>query len=58
MMRWFTDTGADEHETTAFLAERIENVMQFEKFKAQAKEAISRLPSLAEVVTSWSARKE
>lgn len=57
LMRWFTDTSADEHETTAFLAGRIENVMQFEKFKAQAKEAMSRLPSLAEVLGSLSARR-
>ncbi|HJW40189.1 MAG TPA: COQ9 family protein [Rhizomicrobium sp.] len=56
LMRWFTDTGADEHETTTFLAERIENVMTFEKFKAQAKEAVSRLPSVAEVLGSLSRR--
>jgi ubiquinone biosynthesis protein COQ9 len=56
LMRWFTDASADEHETTAFLAERIENVMTFEKFKAQAKEAVSRLPSLAEVLGSLSRR--
>ncbi|MEJ0043913.1 MAG: COQ9 family protein [Rhizomicrobium sp.] len=37
MMRWFTDTSADESETTKFLSQRIENVMTFEKFKAQAK---------------------
>jgi ubiquinone biosynthesis protein COQ9 len=56
MMRWFTDTSADEHETTAFLAERIENVMQFETFKAQAKEAVSRLPSLADVLSGFAKR--
>ncbi|HEY0107792.1 MAG TPA: COQ9 family protein [Rhizomicrobium sp.] len=50
LMRWFTDTGPDESETTAFLARRIENVMAFETFKAQAKEAAARLPSLAEVL--------
>ena len=57
LMRWFTDTSADEHETTAFLAGRIENVMTFEKFKAQAKEAVSRLPSLAEVLGSLGPRR-
>ena len=41
LMRWFTDTSADEAETRAFLAARIENVMQFEKFKAQVKERFS-----------------
>jgi ubiquinone biosynthesis protein COQ9 len=57
LMRWLTDTSADEHETTAFLAGRIENVMTFEKFKAQAKEAVSRLPSLAEVLGSLGPRR-
>jgi ubiquinone biosynthesis protein COQ9 len=57
MMRWFTDTSADESETSAFLAGRIENVMQFEKFKAQAKEAMSRLPSLADVLSGLNMRR-
>jgi ubiquinone biosynthesis protein COQ9 len=57
LMRWFTDTSADEHETTAFLADRIENVMQFEKFKAQAKEAAARLPSLSEILGGLGARR-
>ena len=34
LMRWFTDQSEDEAETKAFLDARIENVMQFEKFKA------------------------
>jgi len=50
MMRWFTDASADESETTKFLADRIENVMQFEKFKAQARDAMARLPSLADIL--------
>jgi ubiquinone biosynthesis protein COQ9 len=37
LMRWFNDTSADEAPTTAFLAARIENVMQFEKFKARVR---------------------
>ncbi|MEI9990033.1 MAG: COQ9 family protein [Rhizomicrobium sp.] len=57
MMRWFTDTSADESETAKFLADRIENVMQFEKFKAQAKEALSRLPSLADVLATLNTRR-
>lgn len=43
LMRWFTDEGADEIATDAFLAARIENVMQFEKLKAQAKAGLERL---------------
>jgi ubiquinone biosynthesis protein COQ9 len=46
-MRWFNDTSADEKPTDEFLAARIENVMQFEKFKAKAKEAISNFPAFA-----------
>ena len=43
LMRWLTDTSEDESVTDAFLAARIENVMQFEKFKAKAKSALARL---------------
>jgi ubiquinone biosynthesis protein COQ9 len=46
-MRWFNDTGDDEKATDEFLAARIENVMQFEKFKAKAKEALSHFPAFA-----------
>jgi len=46
-MRWFNDTSDDEKPTDEFLAARIENVMQFEKFKAKAKEAISNFPAFA-----------
>jgi ubiquinone biosynthesis protein COQ9 len=37
LVKWFNDTGEDEAATDAFLSARIENVMQFEKFKAKAK---------------------
>ena len=37
------DDGADENATGAFLDARIENVMQFEKLKAQAGSALARL---------------
>ena len=47
-MRWFNDTSEDEAPTEEFLAARIENVMQFEKFKAKAKEALSNFPAFAE----------
>jgi ubiquinone biosynthesis protein COQ9 len=46
-VRWFTDDGEDEKATDEFLAARIENVMQFEKFKAKASEALSNLPAFA-----------
>ena len=57
LMRWFTDTSADESETTKFLADRIENVMQFEKFKAQAKQALDRLPPLSDILSGFGARR-
>ena len=41
LVRWFNDTGEDESATSEFLAARIENVMQFEKLKAQAKTALA-----------------
>jgi len=47
-MRWFNDTSEDEKATDEFLAARIENVMQFEKFKAKAKEALSNFPIFAD----------
>jgi len=47
-MRWFNDTSTDEKATEEFLAARIENVMQFEKFKAKAKEALSNFPAFAD----------
>ena len=47
LVRWFNDTSADEAPTDEFLAARIENVMQFEKFKAKAKEALANFPAFA-----------
>jgi ubiquinone biosynthesis protein COQ9 len=46
-MRWFNDAGEDEKATDEFLAARIENVMQFEKFKAKAKDALANFPAFA-----------
>jgi ubiquinone biosynthesis protein COQ9 len=54
LMRWFNDDGEDESVTHEFLAARIENVMQFEKFKADVKERFSGLPSLSEILNSLS----
>jgi ubiquinone biosynthesis protein COQ9 len=47
-MRWFNDTSEDGAPTREFLAARIENVMQFEKFKSRAKEALSNFPMFAD----------
>jgi ubiquinone biosynthesis protein COQ9 len=56
LMRWFSDTSDEEEITNAFLQRRIENVMQFEKFKAQVRERASGLPSLSEILNP--ARRE
>jgi ubiquinone biosynthesis protein COQ9 len=48
LLRWFNDSSEDESVTTEFLAARIENVMQFEKFKAQAKKAFAGFPSFSD----------
>jgi ubiquinone biosynthesis protein COQ9 len=48
LMRWFTDQSEDEAETKTFLDARIENVMTFEKFKAQMKERTKDWPSLSD----------
>lgn len=47
-IRWFSDASDDANATEEFLAARIENVMQFEKFKAKAKEALANLPNFAD----------
>jgi ubiquinone biosynthesis protein COQ9 len=49
-MRWFNDTSDDEKPTDEFLAARIKNVMQFEKFKAKAKDALSNFPAFANFI--------
>jgi ubiquinone biosynthesis protein COQ9 len=48
LVRWFADASADEAATNEFLAARIENVMQFEKFKAKARETLSNFPAFAD----------
>jgi ubiquinone biosynthesis protein COQ9 len=49
-LRWFTDTSDGEKDTDAFLAARIENVMQFETLKTKAKQALSGIPAFADWV--------
>jgi ubiquinone biosynthesis protein COQ9 len=48
LLRWFNDSSTGESATHDFLAARIENVIQFEKFKAEAKKALSSIPSFAD----------
>ena len=57
LMRWFNDTNADEKATTDFLAARIDNVMQFEKFTAEAKSMFDRLPPLSDVLGAFNVRR-
>jgi ubiquinone biosynthesis protein COQ9 len=40
---WFNDKSDDERETDAFLAARIENVMQIERVKAELGKGLSRI---------------
>ena len=47
LVRWFYDASEDERATQDFLAARIENVMQFEKFKAEAKKIFAKFPDLS-----------
>ncbi len=51
-MRWFTDDSEDQKPTEDFLAARIDNVMQFEKFKAKAAETLSNFPVFADWMKS------
>ena len=48
LVRWFADASSDEAATNEFLAARIENVMQFEKLKAKAKEAFANFPAFGD----------
>jgi ubiquinone biosynthesis protein COQ9 len=57
LMRWFNDTSKDESATHEFLAARIENVMQFEKFKAEMRARTKDMPSFADVLKGFSAPK-
>jgi ubiquinone biosynthesis protein COQ9 len=57
LMRWFTDESEDEHLTNEFLDRRIEDVMRFEKFKAQLRESAKGLPSLGEIFEKVNSRR-
>ena len=47
---WLADMSEDKAEAGAFLDRRIENVMQFEKVKAQVRKATSGLPDPAGIL--------
>jgi ubiquinone biosynthesis protein COQ9 len=57
LMRWFTDESEDESETDAFLARRIDDVMRFEKLKANIRERAKHLPSLSDILGGPSAKR-
>jgi ubiquinone biosynthesis protein COQ9 len=56
MLRWFTDDSDGEAATFEFLDARIENVMQFEKFKAEIRTWTSKLPTMSEILGGRDAR--
>jgi ubiquinone biosynthesis protein COQ9 len=41
---WFSDSSDGHSSTWTFLGHRIDNVMQIEKWRGQAREALSKLP--------------
>lgn len=49
LLRWFSDSSEDEEITNAFLQRRIEEVMRFEKFKAQVRERARAWPGFSEI---------
>jgi ubiquinone biosynthesis protein COQ9 len=57
LLHWFTGETDDEKPTFEFLDARIEDVMRFEKFKAGVNDALSRLPSLSDVLGRFSGRR-
>lgn len=50
-MIWVEDHDPEKAKTKAFLDNRIENVMQFEKVKGQVTKLTERLPNLAEMAS-------
>ena len=48
LIRWFNDQSEDESATRDFLAARIENVMQFERFKGEARKLFANLVEFGE----------
>jgi ubiquinone biosynthesis protein COQ9 len=57
LLRWFGDDSVEQSDTRGFLDARIENVMQFEKFKADLRERTKEWPSLGDLLSRWNSRK-
>lgn len=49
---WYSDASEGHKATWTFLDNRIDNVMQIEKFRGKAKEAIAKLPNPLDVLNS------
>ncbi|HEX4078638.1 MAG TPA: COQ9 family protein [Rhizomicrobium sp.] len=49
LLRWFSDSSEGEEITNAFLQRRIDEVMRFEKFKAQVRERARGWPGFSEI---------
>jgi len=49
LLRWFSDSSEDEEITNAFLQRRIDEVMRFEKFKAQVRDRARAWPGLSAI---------
>lgn len=49
---WLSDSSEGYAETWTFLEHRIDNVMQIEKFRGQAREAMAKLPNPLDILNS------
>jgi ubiquinone biosynthesis protein COQ9 len=50
---WLSDSSEGHQATWTFLGHRIDNVMQFERFKGAAKDAMARLPDPFGILKSF-----
>jgi len=57
LLRWFTDDSKDESATEEFLAHRIDDVMRFERLKAQVRDRAKHLPSLSDILRRPGAKR-
>ena len=49
---WFSDASEGHSATWTFLGNRIDNVMQIEKFRGQARDAMAKLPNPLDILNS------
>jgi ubiquinone biosynthesis protein COQ9 len=54
---WFSDASEGHGATWIFLDHRIDNVMQIEKFRGQARDALAKLPSPLDILNSLRGRR-